>query len=85
VDEKKDEDESEKDLADVIRAERQRGRSRAQTSAEARRKRESLLRDLSVLIEAQDREGFEAALREFGYREGTPEFSELMKLWDDVS
>ena len=74
------------DLDDLISEERTRGRRKgARKDATTIKERRRLRSELKALLDHNDKDGWAAAVRAFGYEEGTNEFRELMELWDDVS
>ena len=74
------------DLDDVISEELTRGRRKgARKDATRVKERRRLRSELKALLDNNDKDGWAAAVRAFGYKEGTNEFRELMELWDDVS
>ena len=74
------------DLDDLISEERTRGRRKgARKDATKIRERHRLRSELKALLDNRDKDGWAAAVRAFGYKEGTNEFREMMELWDDIS
>ena len=74
------------DLDDLISEERARGRRKgARKDAVKIKERRRLGAELKTLLDNKDKDGWAAAVRAFGYKEGTKEFREMMELWDDVS
>lgn len=74
------------DLDDLISEERTRGRRKgARRDATKIKERYRLRSELKTLLDNNDKDGWAAALRAFGYKEGTNAFRELMELWDDIS
>ncbi len=71
--------EEERDLDDVIREEKSRGRR--PVDMKARRERQKLLRDLRRLIATGDERGFLQAIRSVGLKDGSPEFLEAWRVW----
>lgn len=72
-------DEIEPDIAEVIAEEKSRGRRRVDTKA--RQERRTLLADIRKFIQEADERGFIDALRARGFKEGSPEFREILELF----
>jgi len=68
-----------KDLEEVMKQERQRGRRPIDFEAGKRRAR--MLRSMKKLLENASEEEFVAAIRTAGLRAGSLEFLEAMRIW----
>jgi hypothetical protein len=72
-------DKEKRDLEEVIREETGRGRRRI--DFDARRERAQLLRDFRKHLALSTEEEFVNAMRAFGLRDGSPELSEVLRIW----
>jgi hypothetical protein len=69
------------DLEEVMRQEKRRGRR--PIDFEAGKRRAQTLSDMRKLLERANQEEFVAAIRAAGLRDGSPEFSEALRIWRD--
>jgi hypothetical protein len=72
-------DEEQKNLDEVMRQEKARGRR--PIDFEAGKRRAQTLRDMRKLLETAREEEFVAAIRAAGLRDGSPEFLEALRIW----
>jgi uncharacterized protein (UPF0335 family) len=72
-------DEIQPDIADVMSEEKSRGRRRVDTKA--REERRTLRADIRKFIHEGDERGFIDAVRARGFKEGSPEFREILELF----
>jgi hypothetical protein len=68
-----------KNLDEVMKQEKQRGRR--PIDFEAGKRRAQTLRDMRKLLESAREEEFVAAIRAAGLRDGSPEFLEALRIW----
>ena len=80
-----DQEEKDKDLADVMAQEKSRGRRRNPIDPEERRKRDRLHADLIRALRARDERKFLRLLRESGWKDESPEFANALKLFRAAS
>ena len=79
----KPEDGREKDIQDVIREERTRGRKHIDT--EGAEKEQRLFQDvLRLFNEAQDEKSVERAMNAFGIKRGDPKFDAVISAWREL-
>jgi hypothetical protein len=77
------EDEPGKDIQNVIREERSRGRRRVDT--EAAEKEQRLFQDvLRLFREARDEKAVERAIASFGIKRGDPRFDAVISAWREM-
>ncbi len=71
-----------KDLGDVMKEERSRGRRPINTDVQ--RERQLLRQGFLKLIQEGDEKRFLSALHGLGLRAGSPEFEKILKLWRKI-
>jgi len=69
----------EKDIQEVMKQEKQRGRRPIDFGAAKRRAQ--TLRDMKKLLESASEEEFVTAIRAAGLSEGSPEYLEALRIW----
>lgn len=74
--------EEKRDLEDVMREEKSRGRRPIDT--EELRVRQRLLKDLRRLLRVDKKQDFVNAMRVLGLEPGSPLFEDALRIWRDV-